>query len=159
MKTLYALVICIVFMTTCKKYPEGGFTKRGPKNIFGTWRLTLYEVDGIDSTELINYNNDERYKQIDVKKEQTKYSPNFYIKAFAASSNVFRFQDNNTKISLNTGGGYILVKNCGGTPMTCIKEFLNPEGPQVTWEILELTKHELHLTFKQAHSYIIKMKK
>ena len=56
----YLLAIISLFVitcfTTCKKYPEGGYTKQGPKRILGNWKLSLYEVNGIDSTDLINYN-------------------------------------------------------------------------------------------------------
>ncbi len=64
MKYLCLLLLLGVLVTSCKKYPEGGFTKRGPKNIIGTWKLTLYAVNGIDSTELIIYNNDESYRKM-----------------------------------------------------------------------------------------------
>ena len=48
-------------LTTCKKYPDGGFVNQTRKHLFGgndvgdnkTWKLKLYEVNGIDSTYLI----------------------------------------------------------------------------------------------------------
>jgi hypothetical protein len=47
-----------MLFTTCKKYPEGGFLRQGPKTLIadnrGDWRLKLYEVNGIDSTNLIS---------------------------------------------------------------------------------------------------------
>lgn len=62
MKYIYLIVTgSILLFTTCKKYPEGGFVNQTRKHLFGgndvgdskTWKLKLYEVNGIDSTELI----------------------------------------------------------------------------------------------------------
>lgn len=55
------LTSSILFFSTCKKYPEGGFVNQTRKHLFGgnhvgdskTWKLKLYEVNGIDSTYLI----------------------------------------------------------------------------------------------------------
>ena len=62
--SLYLILPILSLFTACKKYPEGGTEKDGPKNIIGSWLLTLYEVDGIDSTNLINYNGNENYKKV-----------------------------------------------------------------------------------------------
>lgn len=77
MKTLKLfLLICITgtCFTTCKKYPEGGWSNVAIKHLFGgnedntskTWKLKLYEVNSIDSTGFItaengftNFQNDE----------------------------------------------------------------------------------------------------
>lgn len=57
------LLVCIAsVLLTCKKYDEGGWIRRTCKNLFGgnkvgdskTWKLKKYEVNGIDSTYLIN---------------------------------------------------------------------------------------------------------
>ncbi|MBK9282831.1 MAG: hypothetical protein IPM51_00765 [Sphingobacteriaceae bacterium] len=65
MKKLFNIIfligICSVLLT-CKKYDEGGWIRRTCKNLFGgnkvgdskTWKLKKYEVNGIDSTYLIN---------------------------------------------------------------------------------------------------------
>ena len=64
MKKLFAyffIGILLLSLSTCKKYNEGGFVGLSRKHLFGekkdgaskTWKLKLYEVNGIDSTHLI----------------------------------------------------------------------------------------------------------
>ncbi len=64
MKCLYNTVILLVIsllFTACKKYPDGGFVDQTRKHLFGghnvgnckTRKLKLYEVNGIESTYLI----------------------------------------------------------------------------------------------------------
>lgn len=62
MKYNVLIFIFLLFaLSTCKKYPEGGFINQTRKHLFGgndagdskTWKLKLYEVNGIDSTYLI----------------------------------------------------------------------------------------------------------
>ena len=63
----YFTIACaiILFFTTCKKYPEGGWSNMALKHLFGgldngaskIWQLSLYEVNGIDSTKYIIPNN------------------------------------------------------------------------------------------------------
>lgn len=50
LKHITAIAGIVLLFTTCKKYPEGGFQNQAKKHILGNWTLTLYEVDGIDST-------------------------------------------------------------------------------------------------------------
>jgi hypothetical protein len=58
---LMGLCLALLSLSTCKKYPEGGFVKQTCKHLFGsnkigsnkTWKLKKYEVNGIDSTYLI----------------------------------------------------------------------------------------------------------
>ncbi len=58
----YAVIIIVLFtLSTCRKYPDGGFVNQTRLHLFGghkvgdskTWKLKLYEVNGIDSTYLI----------------------------------------------------------------------------------------------------------
>lgn len=61
LKHILLLITCFTLLT-CKKYDEGGWIRRTCKNLFGgnkvgdskTWKLKKYEVNGIDSTYLIN---------------------------------------------------------------------------------------------------------
>lgn len=63
-KILCSLSGLIMLFTGCKKYPEGGLysNKRAvfSQNMRGAefWDIELYEVDGVDSTDLIVSNND-----------------------------------------------------------------------------------------------------
>lgn len=77
-----------MMLTTCKKYPEGGFVHQTNKHLFGgldigdnkEWDLELFEVNGIDSTNYI-FNSS---SVVDFKKN--------FIK--------FRLIENKSKISL-----------------------------------------------------------
>lgn len=59
------LVSMATTLLTCKKYDEGGLKRLTNKHLCGgnkigdkkTWKLKLYEVDGIDSTNLIKNSN------------------------------------------------------------------------------------------------------
>lgn len=42
----------VLLLSTCKKYPEGGYHFNFLKKLDGQWKLKLYEVNGIDSTTL-----------------------------------------------------------------------------------------------------------
>jgi hypothetical protein len=90
MKALQLLMlfsIIVLSFTTCKRYPEGGWTNVAIKHLFGghkkgsskTWHLKKYEVNGIDSTMYItpgngytSFENDEYTFRID------NYSKNDY---------------------------------------------------------------------------------
>lgn len=59
---IYAVTL---ILTTCKKYPEGGWSNMAKRHLFGgtkagsskTWHLSKYEVNGIDSTMYITPGN------------------------------------------------------------------------------------------------------
>ena len=141
---------CLALFMACKKYPEGGYEKDGPKNIIYTWKLTLYEVDGIDSTNLINYNSNENYKTI-------LFSGNSKIgycgQPYGGSCCLMYFSSNN-EVLTGTVDPYYGGKVCytGG----CTKEIFTPETSSATWKILKLDSNELHLQSQQIHSYNLK---
>jgi hypothetical protein len=59
---IFSIIFAILTLSTCQKYEDGGTLLRNRKHLFGhkkdnaskTWKLKLYEVNGIDSTNLIN---------------------------------------------------------------------------------------------------------
>ncbi len=55
-KYFFILIGILMFLTTCKKYPENRRKLfNSPKSdIVGSYFLTLYEVDGVDSIPLLN---------------------------------------------------------------------------------------------------------
>jgi hypothetical protein len=62
--SLYTLMAAIVAIgiSSCKKYPEGGYVNRTEKNLKKTWKLDKYLVDGVDQTvALIISNYEETY--------------------------------------------------------------------------------------------------
>ena len=82
MKKLSIFLLIIVALTTCKKYPEGGFVNQTRKHLFGghnvgdskTWKLKLYEVNGIDSTYLIRNSATPDFYDITFEMTNKKYS-------------------------------------------------------------------------------------
>ena len=65
LKLFLLIAITTLLFTTCKKYPEGGWSNVAIKHLFGghktgaskTWYLKKYEVNGIDSIKFITPGN------------------------------------------------------------------------------------------------------
>lgn len=150
---LFLLFAACLF--TCKKYPEGGFERRGPKNILGTWTLSRYEVNGIGSTNLINYNGSESYKKITFIKHHKRDSEIIIeMEGIGTEKAVFFNKNNNiefyspSSLSLNCGSNY------------CNKDVFTPEGNyKQEWIITKLTKNEFILKMTLVNSYLIKLSK
>lgn len=152
-RVLLIFFLSLLFITSCKKYPEGGFVNRGPKNIIGIWKLQLYEVNGIDSTDLINYNNDNSYKKILFQKNASTIS----ISAPNSGASMVDFLENNKKLVFENS------KPVPGTECTlyqnvnyCYRSFLIPEGTQsAVWSIDQLNKKQIKLNLSLKNSYKI----
>lgn len=153
----FILFVSTLLLFNCKKYPEGGCERRGPKNILGSWTLTLYEVNGIDSTDLINYNGDGVYKRITFLKNASTVSVNHEGYNYSAS-----FFDNNSQIKFSGADSPL---NCGTYMGTnyCNRAVFVPETENSNsfgiWEIRKLTKKEMVLSSTQKNSYLIKLSK
>ena len=156
-----------LFLTTCKKYPEGGFEVRGPKMLLkhnGAWILTLYEVNGIDSTNLINYNGNEKYKESYFLKEYGRFEKDLLAENYPATRYKIEFQDNNTVLAfirpIDTHGdlGFYCYNTIDSYYSGCYRLFFMPEGIKCSWSIIKLTKKELILTCSQKNNYKLKFK-
>lgn len=152
-----AVITIISLFTACKKYPEGGYEKDGPKNIIYNWKLTLYEVDGIDSTDLINYNGNEDYKNVRFFPDASDPKNNKKVVAQPYNGNLCKmtFVSNNEALDgiVYSYGGAL---NCGISPTFCTKQIFTPETNTASWKILKLDSKELHLQSQQIHSYNLK---
>ena len=59
--TYFSIGVLVLLLSTCRKYDEGGTIHAARRHLFGerkdnatkTWKLKLYEVNGVDSTYLI----------------------------------------------------------------------------------------------------------
>lgn len=165
--------IAIVFftLTTCKKYDEGGFVKQTRLHLFGghkvgsskTWKLKLFEVNGIDSTNLIlNANN----------------IPDFYNKFITFSLKDKKFMDYSATTFLYNIAGEIDLSyhNISVGPWTsnwtkedstqcflknsiyyCSRNIFLPEiqDRAFLWNIKKLTKNQFILTVNAKNSYKI----
>lgn len=155
--TYILIFISTLLLFNCKKYPEGGCERRGPKNIIGDWKLTLYEVNGIDSTELINYNGNDVYKTIKIYKNVSVLQ----IDQKSSITSSASFGNKNQTLTI-TGETDSNGRTCyfENNINYCYRLFLTPENSHtMDWQILKLTKEEIILTSTQKNSYKIKLSK
>ncbi|MBC7861659.1 MAG: hypothetical protein IAF38_01720 [Bacteroidia bacterium] len=155
-RTLICLLIVSITFTTCKKYPEGGLQAFAFKHLLtdnnDSWKLKLYEVNGIDSTYLINAGG----------------TSGLYSQALSA------FKLNNESkakdLSLRSGGyfyeGYFkqgrsqLLFNCVGQATNPLREIFNPEKTNLPiWVIDLLKKDKVIFTAKWDNFYKIILEK
>lgn len=172
MKYNVLIYIFLLFaLSTCKKYPEGGFVNQTRKHLFGgndagdskTWKLKLYEVNGIDSTYLIQGANSipdfyEKFMTFtyEGKDPSPTYTANTFLYQYGGV-----FDDTEKQLTL----GYdpspkdsTQCKTVDGTRYCCRNLFYpeyNYYGKK--WDIKKLTKKEcvLESTFKLKNSYRI----
>ena len=161
-KLFFAIIlgICLLLsFSTCKKYPEGGFEKRGPKIIIRHWKLTLYEVNGIDSTDLINYNGNEDYKKISFDYRQGTYNKDIGCRTNSSLEIPTFFGSGNKTIKFSGGNRSAIICQTLGSN-SCYKMIFTPESNNYSfeWEIIKLTKKEIHLKSTFKNSYNIKLK-
>ncbi|MCC6182688.1 MAG: hypothetical protein IT237_12730 [Bacteroidia bacterium] len=153
LKYITAIAGIVLFFSTCKKYPQGGFQNQAKKHILGNWTLTLYEVDGIDSTELINYNGNNRYKEISFLKHHNKDSE--MIIQGRAKSGKAEFKNKNSEIEF-----YSLEPPLYCVNNYCDKNYVVPEGNYYQkWKIQKLTKNDLSLVAIAKRQYVLKFKR
>lgn len=150
----FCLLLFTLLLFTCKKYPEGGCERRGPKNILGTWTLSLYEVNGIDSTDLINYNGDGIYKKITFLKNVSTFSVDY--KGYVGTS--AKFIEGNSEILFNSSFNMVYYNS----NTRKYRNILVPEASSQTdcaWEIIKLNKKEFVIKAQKQNAYIIKFNK
>lgn len=154
-----SFIICILLLTTCKKYPEGGFIRQTCKNLFGankvgskkSWKLKKYEVNGIDSTTLINGIN--QVKEVTFEMKSLEVSPQAKI--------IFGFYEYGGGISksdqqIGTGRIWTLKDTLQCENGFCLRNIFFPEiQNNKWWTINKLTKSELILTKQLNNSYRI----
>ncbi len=153
--TYLVIFVSVMCLFNCKKYPEGGCERRGPKNIIGDWKLSLYEVNGIDSTNLINYNSDEIYKTIKIYKNVSVFQID-QMESITSSAN---FSNKNKTITINRQNE-VNGSKCvtGGTISYCYRLFFTPENSHsMDWQILKMTKEEIILSSSTNKVYKIKL--
>ncbi len=150
-KILTALLICGIFFSTCKKYPDGGLHACARRNLLTkgdeAWQLKLYSVNGIDSTFLINTSDDPYY--------------------YSTTLLVFKYKDERTKFSIHNSKyiyhanllekksvlTFSLYNKLGGPDQT---EIFNPEKVNSpVWTVEKLKKKKLVLTANWNNSYTL----
>ncbi len=146
-RTYSLILICGLLVVACKKYPEGGYIYKRDTDIKGIWELTLYEVNGIDSTDLINYNNDAIYKKVLFVKP---HSDDKDISVTIGGIGYLAYYVNSNKdLNFYSQEGTALVCQMG----YCYKMYFVPEGNSVAWHITKLTNADMILTSSLTNSY------
>lgn len=158
-----SIVLSLIF-TTCKKYPDGGNDFRAYKKILGYYTLALYEVNGIDSTNLINYNNNENYKEIRIRKPDVNQKNTVEIGS-AYSGLAFGctaiLEDGDKKI-LTRANFKNYSNSCSAYQSfypKCCRLIFYPEGQDTYWVIEKLNRNELVLSCQLTNAYKIKLTK
>jgi hypothetical protein len=170
-KYLVVFTLCFV-MSTCKKYDDGGFVKQTRLHLFGghrsgdhkTWKLKKYEVNGIDSTDLIKGpdNIPDFYSNFFVI-TYTKSDPS---PEFIASTFLFNYTGTidlvYKKININMDH-YPLNKTDSSQCSQlnginyCLRNIFVPEIKNKinSWDIKKLTKHEFIIEASFTNKYKI----
>ncbi len=152
-------------LSTCKKYPDGGFTKQGPKTFItdkaGAWQLALYEVNGIDSTTLlIGASNINNYYGFFLTSSQ--YNCGGKDKCLKAGIPLFSYEvnfiNNNKEIRFISELGQTYCFSYM-TSTVCLRNVICPEQLSTTWEIIKLRDKECVLTTQLNNSYKIILKR
>jgi hypothetical protein len=164
MKQLFTYIL--IFFSTlllfnCKKYPEGGYHFNAIKHLKGEWKLKLYEVNGLDSTEIINYNGNDNYKKISFNTRQGTYSKDLDCRINGKNAMNIHIDSKREFISFDGGGANSAIACDPIINNNCYKLIFLPEAEQcrMDWKILKLTKNEVIITSTQKNSYRIKLSK
>lgn len=149
-----------LLFAACKKYPEGGFVNRGPKNMLGEWTLQLYEVNGVDSTEFINYNGDDDYKKIVFKSDAPRDKNPRYMTVDQTNQRTVSVINSNLELEVRNENQF-QGKECAPyyfRAEKCYRVIFCPEGSDSKWTIQKLTSRELTLAFSGKNEYKIMLK-
>ncbi len=166
--SIILMLVCF-FLSTCKKYPEGGFVNQTRKHLFGgnhvgdskTWKLKLYEVNGIDSTGLIQNGSTLDFYDITFKLVDKKY------KDFEANT-LFQQYRGSTGSKFNitfydiepTKQDSMRCKQLNNS-MVCYRNIYIPEIriKNREWIIEKITANELIISKSISNSYRIILNK
>lgn len=175
MKALQLLIlfsIIVLSFTTCKKYPEGGWSNMAKSHLFGgtkagsskTWHLSKYEVNGIDSTMYItpgngytSFENDEYTFVIDKVLENYMYARSrVYIYGVSWGGKMTVFETAKKSIRFAPSGtdtSGLPEVQCGS--VGCERKIFNPDLKYNgrNWSIKKLTSSTLILVNESSGSF------
>lgn len=141
----------LVFFTTCKKYPEGGYYFNYLKKIEGTWQLKLYEVNGIDSTYLTqgansieNYIGDFASFAVVNKGKRAQIRLNNHLRNYSVL--MYHKKPELMGIKEGNNSSFDSTGCVAYNSQLCQRDIFNPTNEkQFNWKIEKLTKKELIL--------------
>ena len=167
-------IICVsvLLFTTCKKYPEGGWSNMAKRHLFGgtkagsskTWHLSKYEVNGIDSTMYItpgngytSFANDEYTFFIDKVLENytgARSKVYTYVVGWGGRKTVFETNKKDIEIGVSgTDTSGLPEVQCGS--VGCERKIFNPDFKNYGkyWSIKKLTSSTLILVNERGGNY------
>lgn len=158
------LIVLIMSLSYCKKYPEGGLHLFSNKNLIGGWSLEKYEVDYIDSTNLIITNNNELVKNNFLEIGFSKPSYNFSI---YSGEILYRFRTDLSSKKMLIGGrvnGGITNTSVDSAYMNIgsgiyARNIFSPESKRTEWKILKLNSKYLIIEHHSNKYYKVILKK
>jgi hypothetical protein len=162
-------MLILMTLSTCKKYPNGGFVNQTRKHLFGgndvgdskTWKLKLYEVNGIDSTNIIQNGTTVDFYDITFKLTDTKYksfTANTIFQSYRGSSGTtFNITFYNIDITKEDSVQCKKIDNV----LVCYRNIYVPEvvTKNREWQIEKLTATELIINKSISNTYRIILNK
>jgi hypothetical protein len=168
------LIIIFLVFTTCKRYPEGGWSNVAKKHLFGghktgsskTWHLKKYEVNGIDSTMFItpgngytSFENDEYTFRIDEYSKNDYYGKSkVYDYTFAWGSKYNLLEISKKEIQIGVVGEKSGTSYLQCSSGICERNIFNPFDIRafITWKIIKLKSNEFIIKSNQnGNNYLI----
>ena len=165
---LFTMLLSLALFTTCRKYPEGGWTNVAIKHLFGknasyshkTWHLKKYVVNDIDSTVYITPDNG--FSSFANNVIDFRISGKSSAKDYYASSKIYdtsiSFINKKRVLSVWVNRQGNLSSNSQCNSSICERNIFNPFNIKNTidWKINKLTPNEFIITTSQNdNTYII----
>lgn len=130
------------------------------------WALVKYKVNGIDSTDLINFGNYPNFKSkffLAYLSSRNAGTPSFYNRFYLVGAH---FEDNNSIFKVTASdygsGGPPYIRNndsCKSTSVSdCQRNVFTPENIVTSWKIEKFKFGHLVLTCNQTNNYYLELK-
>lgn len=154
-KIIFFIIVLAAIFEGCKKYPDGPLIslRTAKHRLYGTYTLTQYTVNGVDSLSLYNDSLSLNYTLGFDGLDDVNFCTNFGLRTDGKEADVrynWDLSNNNKNISLNIPIGNSYSMGTG------------PFGKNKTtnWEILRLTNKETKMqTTYNGKEYLIDLKK
>jgi len=158
--TLVVLLFLVFLFNSCHKYPDGGWTNVAIKHLFGankdmaskTWKLTEYEVNGIDSTSYLRPGNGvTNFQNAEVKFQINNARAHDYFYITKVYNTGFFFSNN--KLSITFGND--TASQCRLN--VCERKIFLPESTTrlLEWKVIKLTSTEFIISANANQTYKI----
>jgi hypothetical protein len=160
-KSIIFLVLVITLFTMCNKGSIFQNINQKLSNDNKYWKLVSYKVNGIDSTELINFGNYPDFKDQFFQallSSKTAGMPYCKNRLYVLGAN---FTNNNKTLTISNTHYVASSLSTACTtlnPQSCQRNVFLPEGNSTDWKIKKFRGGELILTCVQTNEYYIELK-